>query len=181
MDICCVHYIVQKDCSAGLHARVIWELPFTKAYSSFTGRTVQGHSTYLTVLGCNRILNCTLVQCVLVLCFYKQNQMVASDPVVIGSVFDSFSLLSPLYMPMSKSLLLLFAPLLFTKEQSWANCSRCSLKKSDESNLLFFESELLFCSPKMSDLLEKPKSEFPTLVFTQTFRLLLGQCAADAK
>ena len=48
-------------------------------------------------------------------------------------------------------------PLLITKEWPWAICYRHSLKKSDESNLLFFESELLFCSPKMSDLLENQR------------------------
>ena len=40
------------------------------------------------------------------------------------------------------------------------------LQKSDGSNSLFFASELLFRSQKTSDLLEKPMSEFPTLIQT---------------
>ena len=48
--------------------------------------------------------------------------------------------------------------LLFTKEQPWAICSWRSLQKSNGSDLHFFRSQ------KMSDLLEKPKSLFPTLL-----------------
>ena len=42
------------------------------------------------------------------------------------------------------------------KRETGVNRSRRSLQKSDWSNSLFFT--------KMSDLLEKPMSEFPTLV-----------------
>ena len=48
----CVHYIEQNDCTAGLDARGISEIPNTKVnqvYSSYTGRTVQGRSA-LSVL-----------------------------------------------------------------------------------------------------------------------------------
>ena len=52
-------------------------------------------------------------------------------------------------------------PLLFTKERSWTNRSRWSVKKSDRSNLLFFTS--------------KPMIEFPTLR-KSLFRLQLLYC-----
>ena len=52
-------------------------------------------------------------------------------------------------------------PLLFTKERSWMNRSRWSVKKSDRSNLLFFTS--------------KPMIEFPTLR-KSLFRLQLLYC-----
>ena len=50
------------------------------------------------------------------------------------------------------------------KRETGVNRSRRSLQKSDWSNSLFFTSESLLCSQKMSDLLKKPMSEFPTLV-----------------
>ena len=55
---------------------------------------------------------------------------------------------------------------LMTKGHPWAIRSRRSLQKSDRSNSLFLKSELLFCSQKTSELLEKPMSKFPTLLHT---------------
>ena len=92
-------------------------------------------------------------------------------------VFFSFSLLFPFFMPKSESLPSLFAQLLFFKEQ-WEQLALVTLdkratmsyllsllmtKKSDGSDLLIFTNESLFCSQKMSDLLEKPMSKSPTL------------------
>ena len=57
--------------------------------------------------------------------------------------------------------------LLFTKEWLCAICSRTHDKTaSDKSDLLFFMSESLFRSQKRNDSLEKPMSQFQTLVFT---------------
>ena len=47
MVIRCVHYIEQKDCTAGLDAGGIREIPYTKinqVYSSYTGLTVEGRA-----------------------------------------------------------------------------------------------------------------------------------------
>ena len=43
VGIRCVHYIEQKDCTTGLNAGAIWEIPYTKGIqvdSSNTGRTI---------------------------------------------------------------------------------------------------------------------------------------------
>ena len=74
-------------------------------------------------------------------------------------VFHCFSL----FMPNRELLPSLFALWLFTKEWPWVICSRCSLHKSNASDLLFFKSTLLFRSKRTSNSLEKPKREFPTL------------------
>ena len=84
-----------------------------------------------------------------------------------------------LFMPMRKSLPSLLTQSLFfksnmsdsitslfTKERPWAICSGCSWQKSAGSNLLFFSSASLFRSQKASESLEKPMSEFPTLLAT---------------
>ena len=63
----------------------------------------------------------------------------------------------PLFMPKRESFLSLFALLLFFLRVKGATCSRCSLKRATMK-------ESLFRSQKTSDLLKKPKSEFPTLV-----------------
>ena len=121
-------------------------------------------------------------------------------------IFRIYLTVFPLFMPMSESFPVLFAPSLFFKKRSekfpqvahykkwpWASCShrslkratvsdllrslmtkehpwairsRRSLQKSDRSNSLFLKSELLFCSQKTSELLEKPMSKFPTLLHT---------------
>ena len=74
-------------------------------------------------------------------------------------VFHCFSL----FMPNRELLPSLFALWLFTKEWPWVICSRCSLHKSNASDLLFFKSTLLFRSKRTSNSLEKPKREFPTM------------------
>ena len=48
-----------------------------------------------------------------------------------------------------------------------ALCSVTLYKRAAMSYLLFFTSKALFCSQKTSDLLKKPMSEFPTLVYTR--------------
>ena len=91
-----------------------------------------------------------------------------------NSYFCMFLTNFPLFMPKSKSLPPIIGsfsesvlsdslPLLFTKEQPWAIVSGRSWQKSDGSHSLFFTSESLFCSQKMSESLEKPMSVFPTL------------------
>ena len=87
--------------------------------------------------------------------------------------FDSFSMIFPFFMPKNEWLPSLFTKSLFfgsnslsslfTKEQLWAIRSCCSWQKSDGSDSLFFTTESLFGSQKMSDSLEKPMIEFPTL------------------
>ena len=91
----------------------------------------------------------------------------------------SFLTVFPLFMPMRKSLPSLLTQSLFfksnmsdsitslfTKERPWAICSGCSWQKSAGSNLLFFSSASLFRSQKANESLEKPMSEFPTLLAT---------------
>ena len=86
----------------------------------------------------------------------------------------------PLCMPKSKQLLLLFAPLLFYKEQgehfalvalykrvAVSNSLPSLFKKEQNRDSLFGKERItffFFCSHKTSDLLEKPKSKFPTLL-----------------
>ena len=48
-----------------------------------------------------------------------------------------------------------------------AICAVALNKRAAMSYLLFFTSEALFCLQKTSDMLEKPMSEFPTLVYTR--------------
>ena len=74
-------------------------------------------------------------------------------------IFHCFSI----FMPNRELLPSLFALWLFTKEWPWVICSRCSLHKSNASDLLFFKSTLLFRSKRTSNSLEKPKREFPTM------------------
>ena len=61
-----------------------------------------------------------------------------------------------LFMPKQKSETFFIALLALCKR---GNHSCCSFKKSDKS-------DLLFCSQKTSDSQEKPKSKFPTLLFS---------------
>ena len=85
--------------------------------------------------------------------------------------FVCFSFFSHFFVPKSKVLLLLFAPLLFlksnrsnsllllfTKDIPWANRSRRTLQKSDrEWFALLQERNTILLQKKKSDLLEKPK------------------------
>ena len=61
--------------------------------------------------------------------------------VICSKSFWQFFTAFPLFMPKCKPL-----PSLFTKEQLWAICYRCSLQKSDGSDSLFSKIELLFHS-----------------------------------
>ena len=73
--------------------------------------------------------------------------------------FDSFwqfFTAFPICMPKSKSLRLLFAPMLFKKEQQ----ERIALEKE-------WIAISLFHTQKTSDSQEKPKSKFPTLTNLQ--------------
>ena len=111
-------------------------------------------------------------------------------------IFRMFFTAFPLFMPKSKSLLLLLLccsflksernnslSSLFTKKRLWANHSHHSLQKSDHdgSDSLFFKNESLFRSQKTSDSLKKPKSEFPTLARSHLFREYLRENEAFSK
>ena len=72
-------------------------------------------------------------------------------------VFHCFSL----FMPNRELLPSLFALWLFTKEWPWVICSRCSLHKSNASDLLFFKSTLLFRSQKNEQFARKTKEGIP--------------------
>ena len=51
-----------------------------------------------------------------------------------------------------------------------ALCSVALYKRVTVSDSLFFKSELLFCSQKVSVSIEKPMSEFPTLIYSIVYR-----------
>ena len=107
---------------------------------------------------------------------------------VFAYVFDTFSLILPLFMSKSESLLPLFSlslffkerqklfalfalykkknvsewlPLLITKELTWAIRSRRSLQKIYMSNFLFFESKLLFRSQKWFARKKRRANSYP--------------------
>ena len=107
---------------------------------------------------------------------------------VFAYVFDTFSLIFPLFMSKSESLLSLFSPSLFFKEQQklfalfalskkkpWANCSHCSLQKSEheqfapvalykKSTWAIFYFLRANCSfAHKNDSLEKNEERIPTL------------------
>ena len=110
----------------------------------------------------------------------KKNERFARKKSYFSPCFLQFFTVFPLSMLKSDSLPSLFIPLLFFKELLWANrsClslqkewlwvirSHCSLQKSHGSDALISKRESLFRSvahKKDSDLLNKPKSKFPTL------------------
>ena len=70
-------------------------------------------------------------------------------------IFVCFWQFSPLFMPKSDLLTLLFAQSLFTKERPRAIRSLPSRQKSDGGYWLFFTSQLLFRSQKTSNLFGK--------------------------
>ena len=72
-------------------------------------------------------------------------------------IFHCFSI----FMPNRELLPSLFALWLFTKEWPWVICSRCSLHKSNASDLLFFKSTLLFRSQKNEQFARKTKEGIP--------------------
>ena len=85
----------------------------------------------------------------------------------------------PLFMPKSKSLLSLFAPSFFFKER-WERFAQVDLyKRATLSKLLlllftkerpwairYFWEQIALLHTKTSNSLKKPKSEFPTLLFS---------------
>ena len=121
---------------------------------------------------------------------------------VFFTCFWQFFTVFPLFMPKSESLPSLFVPLLFFKVRQ---NSCCSLQKSDHEQIaplaiykratvsnsipslftkelreqftLFQEriAILLFRSQKTSDSLEKPKSEFPTLISSNSNRSIFTE------
>ena len=128
-------------------------------------------------------------------CFKRiafKNERFAQKNLFFFIFFLQFFTAFPLFMPKSESLPSLFAqslffkelqerfalvtlykratmreslPTLFTKERPWAIGSFRSWQKRDRSDLFFFTGESLFRLQKSSDLLVKPMSEFPTLVW----------------
>ena len=121
-----------------------------------------------------------------------QKWAICSKKFIFFVCFWQFFTAFPLFMPKSESLPSLFAqslffkelqerfalvtlykratmreslPTLFTKERPWAIGSFRSWQKRDRSDLFFFTGESLFSLQKSSDLLVKPMSEFPTLVW----------------
>ena len=56
-----------------------------------------------------------------------------------------------------------FTPVALYKRATMSNSLRSLMTKSNRSDSLFFMSEFLFHSQKMSESLQKPMSEFPTL------------------
>ena len=85
---------------------------------------------------------------------------------MIRANFDSFSLLSPYFVPKCESLGSLFAQLLSFKERR-EQFNLIALYKKSTMNyslpLLFFISKSLFRLQKMSNLLEKLISKYLTL------------------
>ena len=82
----------------------------------------------------------------------------------------------PLFMPKSNSLTMIidrslffkerlgrFTPVALYKRATMSNSLRSLMTKSNRSDSLFFMSEFLFRSQKMSESLQKPMSKFPTL------------------
>ena len=56
-----------------------------------------------------------------------------------------------------------FTPVALYKRATMSNSLRSLMTKSNRSDSLFFMSEFLFRSQKMSESLQKPMSKFPTL------------------